>query len=163
MNTSVSITTKRGDVIRVFVSTIDKDLFPENIRQLLGPVEIEEVVLERVTGDNPLSLSALMQIAEILGRILSENGNSILYFYCDEAHDIRRRDTTLLPQHYRSLLFSGMYSRYMSHNNLTDILNHPITVISSTGNETYIHLIAREKHLYITEVLKSYITNLTLK
>lgn len=84
MEISVGINTREGDVLRLSMSTIDKELFPQNIAGLIGEAEILDVVLEREVGKQPVSLVSLMKVADIIGNIMAENENAILYFYCDD-------------------------------------------------------------------------------
>lgn len=161
MEISVGITTREGDILRLSMSTIDRELFPQNISELISEIEIFEVILERETGAHPISLVSLMKVAEIIGNIMAENENAILYFYCDDIHDIPRRNRNLSPQHYRSFLFSRMHERYTYKHGISDIIDLPI--ILKSEHDIYIHFIIREKHLKIANGLKSYLSKLALK
>ena len=161
MLSSTEITTQEGDVIRLSVSTINSDIFPDDVQLSLCGVEVLEIVLKREKGSNILSLFSLMQIAEILGGIMSDNDNVILYFYCDDMHDMKRRDTNILPQQFRSLLFSRMYYRYIQSNGITDIINVP--VILKSDHDVYIHLITKERHIQTANALKTFLSDLSIK
>lgn len=161
MEVSVSITTPEKDVIRLSLSSIDKNILPDNIIETLGNIEILDVVLERTYGNNTIPLRTLMKIAEIINGIMKENENAMLYFYCDDMHDIERRNKSTSPQQYRSNLFSKMHERYIIENNITNIMNLPI--ILKADRDIYIHLIAREKHLPIANKIKHYLLDLAIK
>ncbi len=93
--------------------------------------------------------------------MFEENENLILYFYCDDIHDIKRRNLSLSPQEYRSRLFSKMIDRYLISNNITDIINTPIKIESGDG--IFIHLISCASHSKYVELIRSEILALNNK
>ncbi|MEG2151560.1 MAG: hypothetical protein RRY36_10120, partial [Bacteroidaceae bacterium] len=89
------------------------------------------------------------------------NENLILYFYCDDIHDILRRDKGLTPQKFRSHLFSKMLEKYISSNGITNMINTPIEI--KADRHIYIHLISRSIHLEYVNAIKSAIMEMESK
>ena len=94
MDISVSINSKLNDEYRIILSPFNLDIIPYEVQELLGDdIEIVDVTLERVKGINPTDIGILLKISNIIGEILNDNGNLILYFYCDDMHNISRGRT----------------------------------------------------------------------
>ena len=110
MDISVSINSKLNDEYRIILSPFNLDIIPYEVQELLGDdIEIVDVTLERVKGINPTDIGILLKISNIIGEILNDNGNLILYFYCDDMHNISRRENRgVSPQKFRSDLFLSL-------------------------------------------------------
>ena len=123
------------------MSTFNLDIIPYEVQELLGDdIEIVDVTLERVKGINPTDIGILLKISNIIGEILNDNGNLILYFYCDDMHNISRRENReVSPQKFRSDLFSRMFDKYILSNGITNMINTPIEI--KADRHIYIHLI----------------------
>ena len=146
MDISVSINSKSEDEYRIILSPFNLEIIPCEVREILGDnIEIVDVILERTKGDNPTDIGVLLKISNVIGEIFNDNENLILYFYCDDMHDILRRDKGITPQKFRSNLFSRMFDKYMSSNGVTDIINTPIEI--KADRHIYIHMISRSIHL----------------
>lgn len=154
MDFSVDVTAKSGSEYRVIVSTVNVDIFPDGLKDIIGnEIEIADVALERISGSDITSYEVLMKIASVIGEIFNSNENLILYFYCDDMRSIPRRNESITPQKYRSNLFSAMFDRYLSLNGFTDIMNVPVEI--KADRDIYIHLIARTCHShYLSEIRK---------
>ena len=101
MDISVSISSQLGDEYRIIISPFDLEVIPCEVRDLLGDdIEIADVTLERIKGDNPTDIGILLKISNVIGQVFNDNENIILYFYCDDIHDILRRDQGLTPQKF---------------------------------------------------------------
>lgn len=125
MDISVSINSKLNDEYRIILSPFNLDIIPYEVQELLGDdIEIVDVTLERVKGINPTDIGILLKISNIIGEILNDNGNLILYFYCDDMHNISRRENReVSPQKFRSDLFSRMFDKYILSNGITNMIN----------------------------------------
>lgn len=151
-----------GDVFRVILSSGDDAFFAsERFFEAKGiDVDIVEIDLERVKGENPATLSVLRSIADGIGRCFMHNQRAVLYYYCDDMNDVPSigvRNQGMWPQEYRSQLFGLMFRRYVEQNNLSeDIVDVSIT-IQQDARPLYMHLIARNKHVAYLEQLKEYI------
>ena len=130
MDISVSINSKLNDEYRIILSPFNLDIIPYEVQELLGDdIEIVDVTLERVKGINPTDIGILLKISNIIGEILNDNGNLILYFYCDDMHNISRRENRgVSPQKFRSDLFSRMFDKYILSNGITNMINTPIEI-----------------------------------
>lgn len=162
MDISVSIKSKSDDEYRIILSPFNLEVIPDEVRVLLGSdMEIADVTLERVKGNNPTDIGILLKISNVIGEVFSDNENLILYFYCDDMHDILRRDKELTPQKFRSNLFSRMFDKYISSNGITDMINTPIEV--KADRCIYIHLISRSAHLKYVNAIKRAIMEMESK
>lgn len=162
MDISVSINSKSEDEYRIILSPFNLDIIPLEVREILGDsIEIADVTLERVKGDNPTDIGVLLKISNVIGEIFNDNENLILYFYCDDIHDILRRDKRVTPQKFRSSLFSRMFDKYMLSNGITDIINTPIEI--KADRHIYIHLISRSIHLEYVKAIKDAIMDMESK
>ena len=94
--------------------------------------------------------------------MFEENETVVLYFYCDDMHDIPRRNTNISPQKFRSDLFTRMFERYISMKHKTDIVNTPI-IIQTEDRDIYIHLIAKNNHMSFVNTVKSIIADMSVK
>ena len=131
---SISISSKSNDEYRIILSPFNQDIIPCEVRK---------------------------SIRDIIGKVLNDNNNLILYFYCDDMHDIPRRDKALTPQKFRSLLFSRMFDKYISSNSIINIINTPIEI--KADRHIYIHLISRACHLEHVNAIKSTIMEMESK
>lgn len=162
MDISVSINSKSEDEYRIILSPFNLDITPLEVREILGDsIEIADVTLERAKGDNPTDIGVLLKISNVIGEIFNDNENLILYFYCDDIHDILRRDKRVTPQKFRSNLFSRMFEKYMLSNGITDIINTPIEI--KADRHIYIHLISRSIHLEYVKAIKDVIMDMESK
>ena len=162
MDISVSINSKSEDEYRIILSPFNLDIIPLEVREILGDsTEIADVTLERAKGDNPTDIGVLLKISNVIGEIFNDNENLILYFYCDDIHDILRRDKRVTPQKFRSNLFSRMFEKYMLSNGITDIINTPIEI--KADRHIYIHLISRSIHLEYVKAIKDVIMDMESK
>lgn len=163
MDISVSINSKLNDEYRIILSPFNLDIIPYEVQELLGDdIEIVDVTLERVKGINPTDIGILLKISNIIGEILNDNGNLILYFYCDDMHNISRRENReVSPQKFRSDLFSRMFDKYILSNGITNMINTPIEI--KADRHIYIHLISRDTHLNYVNAIKKAIMGMASK
>ena len=153
MDISISINSNLDDEYRIKLSPFDFDLFPENIYGIsCCNIEIADITLEKVRGNASANLGVLLKISNIIAEIFEDNENLILYFYCDDMHDVLRRNMDITPQKYRSELFSRMFDKYITSNNITNIINTPIEI--KADRNIYIHLISRDSHLNYVDMIK---------
>lgn len=163
MDFSVSISSESGDEYRIILSPFNLDILPDEVTELFGNsnIEIVDVALERIKGDAPTAIGILLKISSVIGEVFEDNKDLILYFYCDDMHEILRRDRETSPQQFRSKLFSRMFDKYITSNNITDIVNTSIKIKSD--RDIYIHLISRECHLVYVDAIKNGIMEMESK
>lgn len=119
------------------------------------PIELYDVVLERVSGNDTSSARVLSTISSCLKVFLMDNPNAILYFYCDDMHDIARGENhqCYSPQEYRSRLFSTMFDAEKErHDGALPFVNNKIVINTSEGR-AFIHLITHECNKYAAEIV----------
>lgn len=162
MEITFSICSGNEDEYRITLSPFEISLFPDNLKPLLTGIELTDVTLERTKGTNMTKANVLLKISNVIGEIFEENENLVLYFYCDDMHEIQRRDSSITPQKFRSELFTRMFERYVAMKCRTDITNTPI-VIQAEDRTVYIHLIARKTHLSFVNTVKEIIADMSIK
>ena len=59
-------------------------MLPDDVKELLGSIEILDISLERVSGNTPTSPNVLFDISNFIAGVLNDNPETILYFYCDD-------------------------------------------------------------------------------
>lgn len=162
MNASFSIQSSNGDSLRIGVSNADHAFLSEKINTLLknANVEIIEILLQRMKGEENVGIDVLSKIADVIGDFFLENENGILFYYCDDLLTIPTSRHDCLPQEYRNNLFSLLFQRFCQKRNINHIHDMKIC-IDAVGNPLYMHFIARDKHLYLLEeisedMVKSY-------
>lgn len=162
MEFSVSITSESDDEYRIILSPFNLDVIPDKVRELLADnIEIADITLDRIKGESPTNIDILLKISNVIGEVFDDNENLILYFYCDDMHDVSRRDKILSPQKFRSDLFSRMFDRYIISNGITNIINTPIEI--KADRHIYIHLISRKCHLKYVTAIKHAIMDMEAK
>ena len=119
------------------------------------------VLFNLVSCTNNTDISDTKENLSITGKIadlFAENENLILYYSCDDMNPIPSRNTKgankdLSVQEYRSNLFTHMFNSYMLSHQVSGISNTPI-IIKGEGYTQYMHLIARDKHRSIVDLVK---------
>ncbi len=160
MRVTFQVTSESNDVYQVTLSS-GKDAFfaTEDVcAQFCNDVEIVEIDLDRVSGNNPTSLQTLSLISEGIARYFSTNNKAVLYYYCDDLDDVPKssRKGDVWPQEYRSHLFSLMFQRYLLSQDIKDVID--VTIMINQGQRPiYMHIIARKAHMHYINIVKTYI------
>ena len=152
MKTSFSVSTSKGDILRVGMSTADESFLSPEICSLLSDLNIEiiEVSLERMEGNAIIGISTLLKVSETIANFLLENENGILFYYCDDLLDIPMSNHQILPQEYRNALFSDLFDLYQKHHNIKGL--HDMSIkINAIDRPLFMHFIARDSHMHILE------------
>ena len=152
MKISVPISSSDGNKYLVNFSSFEESIIPDPARDILQGIEIIEIVLERVEGENISSASSLLEIIGVIWNFMQENESSIIYFYCDDMHEIPRRRKDLSPQEFRSKLFSCMFDRAVK-NSIESYINMPI-MLKAEDRDIFIHLISRCCYIKQMECLR---------
>ena len=149
MNLSFDIKNTEGDHILVALSYYDSEtvsnLFPDSSDITLI---FYDVTLIRKAGEGYVGSKILFAISDILARFLDENHDAVLCFYCDANTDVRRNHTNMLPQEYRSKLFSRMFDMYIKSHELSGYINHEVEIddYENPDNRQFAHFICRKEH-----------------
>lgn len=125
---------------------IDNGLYSEEICEMLGDVVVYNVTLLNISGINKdfVDIGSFKSICVELIRFLKNNPNSILYYYCDDMHNVPRNRTGKTPQEFRSKLFKAFFKRYVGYDeNLIclDITGETFEDDETHKKEVFIHLI----------------------
>lgn len=138
LNQVVPFRTKEGcEYLIEFSLANELIIFPDSIS-----INIVDVAITQLTVGSVNNASTLFQIANIIKSYLEVN-NVALYCYCDTKEILRSKSKKdMLPQHYRSLLFSRMFER----NSNSEYINHVIVVKDELNGDHYINLIANKSN-----------------
>jgi len=149
MDLSFDIKNTKGDHIMVALSYYDA----ESVRvftsdPLILTLIFYDVTLVRKSGEGYVGNEVLFAVSDILAKFMEENEDAVLCFYCDANTDLQRHHTNLLPQEYRSRLFSRMFERYMKAHKLSGFINHRLKIEDPDNiqNKQFAHFICREEH-----------------
>ena len=161
MNYSFSISTKHGDEYRIMLIDADISVLADNVQEVIcnNCVDISEIMIERVNGGESTAQEVLHAITGRVADLFAENENLILYYSCDDMNPIPSRNMKgankeLSVQEYRSTLFSHIFDTYMYSHQVSGISNTPI-IIRGEGYAQFMHLIAREKHQDVVDIIKN--------
>ncbi len=159
MDISYTVHSSQGDEYCVIISSFTSNL-PTDISVFFKRqgIDIADITLERKSGSNIADYKILSAISNTIAEIFNGNENLILYFYCDDMKEIRRRNLNISPQEYRSKLFSKLIDRYLLTNGITDIINTPINI--KADREIFIHIISRTAHNECVQMIKQQILDI---
>lgn len=147
-----------SDLFRIILSSGDDAFFvQEELFGVVGnEVEIVEIDLERIRGNNQANIKTLSLIAEGIATCFMQNKKAVLYYYCDDLSEVPGQSKThiLSPQEYRSRLFANMFRRFFKANE--DIRDIEI-VINQGDRPLFMHIIARACHMPVVERLKDFV------
>ncbi len=149
MDLSFDIMNTEGDHLMVALSYYDYEtisLFSTD--PLTLTLVFYDVTLIRKAGDGYVSYRMLSTVSDVLAKFMDENEDVVLCFYCDADTDVRRNHGDMLPQEYRSRLFSRMFERYVKTYNLLGFINHRVEMEdpNNSDNRQYAHFICRKEH-----------------
>lgn len=107
-----------------------------------------DVTLCRISGHGYVGYKILATISDVLAKFLAENEDAVLCFYCDAHTAVQSNHEHLLPQEYRSRLFSRMFEMYVNSHELSGFINHRVEIIDPGNPEIcqIAHFICRKEH-----------------
>lgn len=122
-------------------------------------------------GESTTEQDVLHDITGWVADMFASNTDLIIYYSCDDMMPIPSRnassDNKDLPvNEYRSRLFSHIFDTYMLSHQVTGVTNTPIRLdnyVNGQGYSIFIHLIARDKHADVVEMLKDNIKEVSGK
>lgn len=149
MDLSFDIMNSGGDHIMVALSYYDYEtisIFSDDALTLT--LVFYDVTMIRKSGDGYVGYKVLFAISDILAKFMEENEDAVLCFYCDASTDVRRNHGDMLPQEYRSNLFSRMFELYSRSHKLSRFINHRVEIENPDNPEDrqYAHFICRREH-----------------
>ncbi len=114
------------------------------------------LLLRKGRKETVTSIGILSEISKSITMFILQHPNAILYYQCDDMDDVpmngRKKNSGVSVQKYRSMLFSLMFDKQSQYVPL-EMVNVPI-FFDFMGHETYIHIIARDSHLSLVNLLK---------
>ena len=143
MDLTFDIKNSKGDHVMVALSQYDEvniRIFTSDRR--ITDLDFYDVSLSRISGTGYVGGKIIYGIIKILADFLEENDNAVLCFYCDPSSELPRNHTNMLPQQYRSQLFSRMFDNY-TKNQEDKFVNHLIKVEDGYTVQ-YAHFICRK-------------------
>lgn len=149
MDLSFDIKNTEGDHIMVALSYYDYETVSIiSSDPLTLTLVFYDVTLVRKAGDGYVGYKVLFAVSDALAKFMDENEDAVLCFYCDASTDVRRNHDEMLPQEYRSNLFSRMFEMYVKSHNKSGFINHRVEIEdpNDSGNRQYAHFICRKEH-----------------
>ncbi len=149
MDLSFDIMNTEGDHIMVALSYYDcetVEIFTSDPLSLT--LVFYDVTLVRKAGKGYVGYKILFAISDALAKFMSENEDAVLCFYCDADTDVRRNHGDMLPQEYRSRLFSRMFEMYVKTHKKSEFINHRVEIEdpNNPADRQYAHFICRKEH-----------------
>ena len=146
MNEVYTITSDNGDEYKLQFTTDRSGVIADALLDILARkgIEVVEIGLARVKGQNVTSPLVLARIEESIANIMQRHRNVILSFFCDFIHVVPSKKK-ISVQEYRSRLFSAMFNRYVSQHHLHDFCNHVVEV-EGVSEPFFFHIIYRKEH-----------------
>lgn len=149
MDLSFDIMNTEGDHIMVALSYYDYETVEVLSSDPLSlTLVFYDVTLVRKAGNGYVDYKILHAVSDILGKFMNENEDAVLCFYCDADTDVRRNHGEMLPQEYRSRLFSRMFEMYVKSHKMSGFINHRVEMEDpdNRDNKQYAHFICRKEH-----------------
>ncbi|MBQ9672842.1 MAG: hypothetical protein IJV34_08320 [Prevotella sp.] len=172
MEASYSIS-QRGSEYRILLSPANLNILSEAAYDYIQRkgIDISELIIDRVKGESTTEQDVLHDITGWVADMFASNTDLIIYYSCDDMMPIPSRnassDNKDLPvNEYRSRLFSHIFDTYMLSHQVTGVTNTPIRLdnyVNGQGYSIFIHLIARDKHADVVEMLKDNIKEVSGK
>lgn len=164
MEASYSIIEKENEY-RVSLTSINPEALPEHILEILADnnIDVSELMIERVSGKSTTGQDVLHDITGWVAELFFDNPNLIIYYSCDDMTPIPRRNSNngnrnMPVNEYRSKLFTHIFDTYMASHQISGVTNTPIQLDNyenGIGYSLFFHLIARNVHSDIVEILKN--------
>lgn len=158
VNKIINIESSNGNNFAIELSSYDKKFFSkETWCSLKESIEVVNIDLVRVSGNQKASLPTLSEIASAIADFFLSSNNTIICFYCDFLSPIPNSNKKITCQKYRSILFRDLFKRCIYKFHINGIKERIITV---SGVEDYfVHIIYREEHESYVDVIANDIHN----
>lgn len=172
MEASYSILYKESEY-RILLSPVKTDILSDDVKALIVSknIDVSELIIDRIKGESTTEQEVLHDITGWVADMFANNPNLIIYYSCDDILPIPSRninsDNKALPvNEYRSKLFSHLFKTYLSTHQVIGVTDSPIRLDnyeSGYGYSIYLHLIARDRHADVVELIKSEIREVSGK
>ena len=145
---------EQGDEYKLQFTTDRSGIIADNLLDQLNAqgIEVVEIGLARVKGEHVTSHKVLYQIEECIADLMRRMPNVILSYFCDFIHLVPSKKKDMTVQEYRSRMFSAMFKRYVSQQQLLDICDDEIK-IDGVAEPFFFHVIYHKRHQQFAEMI----------
>ena len=149
-----SLYSESGDEYKLQFTTDRSGIIADDLLDCLNAkgIEVVEIGLARVKGQNVTSHKVLRQIEECIADLMQRMPNVILSYFCDFIHLVPSRKKNMTVQEYRSRMFSAMFKRYLSQHQELDMCDDEIK-IDGVAEQFFFHIIYHKKHQPFAEMI----------
>ena len=143
-----------GDEYKLQFTTDRSGIIADKLLDQLNAqgIEVVEIGLARVKGENITSHKVLRQIEECIADLMQRMPNVILSYFCDFIHLVPSHKKDMTVQEYRSRIFSAMFKRYVSQRQLFDVCDDEIK-INGVAESFFFHVIYHKHHQHYAEMI----------
>lgn len=159
MKVSFKLSSVTNNIYEITLSSIDESIIDPELKSALRNLEIVEVFLDRISGNNITEASMLSRFSDIIANMFAQNSNIVFYFFCDDLNEIpnlRKSRRKISVQEYRSRLFHIMFTQYCKHHGIDNYRDNVIHFIA-IDRPYYLHLISRDTQDDRIEIIKEFI------
>ena len=143
-----------GDEYKLQFTTDRSGIIADDLLDQLNAqgIEVVEIGLARVKGENITSHKVLHQIEELIADLMQRMPHVILSYFCDFIHLVPSHKKNMTVQEYRSRIFSAMFKRYVSQQQLFDVCDDEIK-INGVVEPFFFHVIYHKHHQHYAEMV----------
>jgi len=149
-----TLRSESGDEYKLQFTTDRSGIIADNLLDQLNAqgIEVVEIGLARVKGENITGHKVLHQIEECIADLMQRMPNVILSFFCDFIHLVPSHKKNMTVQEYRSRMFSAMFKRYVTQQQLFDVCDDEIK-INGVTEPFFFHVIYHKNHQHFAEMI----------
>ena len=149
-----TLRSESGDEYRLQFTTDRSGIIADNLLDQLNAqgIEVVEIGLARVKGENITGHKVLHQIEECIADLMQRMPNVILSYFCDFIHLVPSHKKNMTVQEYRSRMFSAMFKRYVTQQQLFDVCDDEIK-INGVTEPFFFHVIYHKNHQHFAEMI----------
>ena len=149
-----SLYSERGDEYKLQFTTERSGIIADFLLDEFNAqgIEVVEIGLARVKGQNVTSHKVLRQIEECIADLMQRKPNVILSYFCDFIHLVPSQKKNMTVQEYRSRIFSAMFKRYISQHYESDMCDDEIK-IDGVSEPFFFHVIYHKHHQHFAEMI----------
>ena len=148
------IRSEKGDEYKLKITSENTVMISDDVQMMLCDegIEILDIDLNRSEGLHFTDLRVLSQIEECIAEVFFQHPNAIICFFCDFISLVPSMKRHISVQEYRSRLFSGMFTRYVSHHNIDNVKNR-VVIVKGVAEDYFVHVIARQQHMHYVDII----------
>jgi hypothetical protein len=149
-----TLRSESGDEYKLQFTTDRSGIIADNLLDQLNAqgIEVVEIGLARVKGENITGHKVLHQIEECIADLMQRMPNVILSYFCDFIHLVPSHKKNMTVQEYRSRMFSAMFKRYVTQQQLFDVCDDEIK-INGVTEPFFFHVIYHRNHQHFAEMI----------